>query len=107
MSSAAAPATTGQQAAVELADADTLALRGALTFATAAAVYRDGIAALEQARPRRLALGGIGEADSAGLACVLALLAAGRRRRPDFAVAEAPANLRALARVSDAEGWLG
>ncbi|HET8900135.1 MAG TPA: STAS domain-containing protein, partial [Rhodanobacteraceae bacterium] len=83
-----------------------LALNGALTFASAAAAWREGSALLATRPPRRLDLAAISQADSAGLACVLALLAAGRQRDPALRIVNAPAELVALARVCDAEAWI-
>jgi phospholipid transport system transporter-binding protein len=56
--------------------------------------------------PSRLDLSGLEQADSAGLACVLALLAQGRRKQPALRIEHAPEGLRALARVCDAEAWI-
>lgn len=87
-------------------DPRTLALSGALTFTTAAAAYADGAALLAHAAPEVIGLSGVTEADSAGLACVLALLALGQRQQPALRVVEAPPGLRALARVCDASQWI-
>ncbi|MDN5924583.1 MAG: STAS domain-containing protein [Xanthomonadales bacterium] len=95
-----------QAVRVQTRDAHTLAITGALTFATAATAYADGVAALAQASPVTIELSGMTEADSAGLACVLALLALGQRKQPGMRVSEAPQCLRALARVCDASAWI-
>jgi phospholipid transport system transporter-binding protein len=82
-------------------DTDTLAFTGALTFTTAACAFAEGRRALAAGTQTRLDLGGLTRADSAGLACVLALAAAVSRagRRP--VVVQWPEGLRSLAEVCD------
>lgn len=92
---------------VDRPDAGTLALSGALTFATAAGALEQAGAALADGAPTRLDLGGVQATDSAGLACVLALLARARRAGRVLTVANLPADLRALARVCEVEPLLG
>lgn len=87
-------------------DSDTLALSGALTFANAAQVFDQAARALREGAQTRLDLAGVTRADSAGLACVLALLAQVRRTGRQLRVTHLPANLRALAEVCDARGLL-
>ncbi|WP_331522028.1 STAS domain-containing protein [Pinirhizobacter sp.] len=81
---------------------DTISVSGELTFATAQKALADVRAAIGQANATTLDLGGVSRADSAGLACVLAILA----ETPDLAVARMPDGMRALARVSDVEPML-
>lgn len=95
------------QARFESRDGGVLAIFGALTFATVALALREGEDHIATARPNALDLAGVEHADSAGLACVLALLASGRRIQPSLKIRNAPESLQALARVSDAEHWLG
>jgi phospholipid transport system transporter-binding protein len=94
--------------AVQLTEPDraTLALSGVLTFATAARVLADGQHALATGEQTRLDLAGITRADSAGLACVLALAAAARRAGRRLDVVRWPEGLRALAAVCDVAGLL-
>jgi phospholipid transport system transporter-binding protein len=87
-------------------DRDTLALSGALTFATAARALAEGTRALESGVQTRLDLGGLSRADSAGLACVLGLAAAASRAGRRLAVVNWPAGLRALAAVCGVESLL-
>jgi phospholipid transport system transporter-binding protein len=87
-------------------DSETLVLSGALTFATAAQVLQEASRALEQGARSRLDLGGITRTDSAGLACVLALLARASRDERRLTVVNAPDGLRALAEVCDAGGLI-
>ena len=88
-------------------DRDTLALSGALTFDAAASAFEDAGRALRGGAQTRLDLSGITRADSAGLACVLALLAQASRAGRPLAVANVPESLRALAEVCDAGGLMG
>nr|WP_193570570.1 STAS domain-containing protein [Luteibacter yeojuensis] len=85
---------------------DTLAVSGALTFATASDVLSTARAELDRGRQVSLDLSGVGQADSAGLATVLALLAHARGEGRALSVANAPAGLQALARVSGVESLL-
>ena len=82
---------------------DTISVSGELTFATAQKGLDDARAALRHSTGAiTLDLGGVGRADSAGLACVLAILA----EAPGLAVARMPDGMRALARVCDVEPML-
>ena len=86
---------------VDQPDRDTVALRGALTFATAAQALTEARHALAGGAQTRLDLGGITRADSAGLACVLALAAAASRAGRRLQVLRWPEGLHALAAVCD------
>ncbi|WP_413625328.1 lipid asymmetry maintenance protein MlaB [Luteibacter sp. Lutesp34] len=86
---------------------DTLAVSGALTFATAADVLATARTELDRGAQVSLDLSGVGQADSAGLATVLALLAHARGKGRAISVTRAPAGLLALARVSGVESLLG
>lgn len=85
---------------------ETLALSGALTFATAARAFAEGGRALAAGAQTRLDLAGVTRADSAGLACVLALAANASRAGRRLAVVHWPEGLRALAAVCDVETLL-
>jgi phospholipid transport system transporter-binding protein len=82
-------------------DADTLAIRGALTFATSQQAFDEGGRALAAGAQTRLDLAGVTQADSAGLACVIALAAAANRTGRRLRIAGWPEGLRALAEVCD------
>ncbi|MGN6314293.1 MAG: STAS domain-containing protein [Rhodanobacteraceae bacterium] len=88
-------------------DRDTLALSGALTFDDAANAFEEAGRALREGAHTRLDLSGITRADSAGLACVLALLAQASRAGRRLAMANVPESLRALAEVCDAGALVG
>lgn len=85
---------------------DMLALSGALTFATAQHVLAEAQAAVARQRPATLDLAGVDRADSAGLACVLTILADASQVGSRLKVMHLPAGMRALARVSDVEAIL-
>jgi phospholipid transport system transporter-binding protein len=79
---------------------ETLAVSGALTFATAAEALDAARRQLDGGRQVNLDLAGLSQVDSAGLATVLALLAHARSQGKTLSVTHAPAGLQALARVS-------
>ena len=85
---------------------ETLAVSGALTFATASDVLNAGRAELDRGRQVALDLSGVAQVDSAGLATVLALLAHARGKGSALSVTNAPVGLQALARVSGVESLL-
>jgi|SRR5690348_13668774 len=87
-------------------DRDTLALSGALTFTTAARAFVEGRRALASGVQTRLDLAGVTRADSAGLACLLALAVHASRAGRRLAVVHWPEGLRALAAVCDVETLL-
>lgn len=88
-------------------DVATLAVAGELTFATAARAWREGVQTLDaDLRTTRLDLGRVQRADSAGLACVIALAAHARRHGGALAVVNWPAGLHALAAVCGVDGLL-
>jgi phospholipid transport system transporter-binding protein len=94
----------GRSAAVRIGQSggDTLALTGELTFGTVTAAFAEGSRMLAAGAQTRLDLAGITRADSAGLACVLALAAtASRNGRRRLGVVNWPEGLRALAAVCD------
>lgn len=85
---------------------DTLAVSGALTFATATAALAAGRAELDRGSQTVLDLSAITQADSAGLATVLALLAHTRSKGRILRAAQVPPGLDALASVSGVKALL-
>ena len=85
---------------------DTLAVSGDLTFATAADALDQARTQLDRGGQTILDLAGVSHADSAGLATVLALLAHARSQGRAVKVANAPAGLQALARVSGVDALI-
>lgn len=94
------------RSSISNSDETTLSLAGSLIFANVAALWRDAQVRLRGGCVTVLDLSAVDVADSAGLACVLALLAEGRTSQPTLHVRHAPESMRALAKVSDAEHWL-
>jgi phospholipid transport system transporter-binding protein len=85
----------------------TLGVGGMLDFETAAAALEAISAALAAEPVARLDLAGVERADSAGLACVLAVQAEARRLGRPLAVVNMPAGMRALAQVCEVEALVG
>lgn len=92
---------------LELSSPDTLAVSGALNFRTAAQVLAEAGPMLAGGHVRVLDLSGVRGADSAGLACVLSLLARAGMHGARPRVQGLPGSLKRLAAVSDAEPLLG
>jgi len=87
---------------------DTLGVRGALGFATAAQALhalQDGLSA--HANVTRLDLSGVTHADSAGLACLLTLLGEASAHGRELRLAQVPDGVRVLADVCGAGPLLG
>jgi len=82
---------------------DRLMARGELSFATAERALRDGLALLPPAGRCTIDLAGITSADSAGLAVLIEWLSVAGERGSTLAFEAVPAQLRAIARISDLE----
>jgi phospholipid transport system transporter-binding protein len=82
-----------------------LAIRGALTFATARLASEAGLRAMSASAPGPLTIdfAAVTAADSAGLAVCLVWLARAQRDGRGLRFANLPASIRALARISDLE----
>ena len=98
-------AAAAAPAEITTVGADRLAVRGALTFATARLASAAGLRALTASAARRLDidLAGVTAADSAGLAVCLVWLARAERDGRELRFANLPASIRSLARISDIE----
>lgn len=81
----------------------TLAVRGALSFDTAAGAFHAIETALVEGSVDRLDLAGVTHSDSAGLACVLAVVAAASRRGRRLEVTHMPTGMRVLAQVCEVD----
>lgn len=81
----------------------TLGVSGVLSFDTAAMALRAIQSALVAGRMTRLDLAGVSHSDSAGLACVLAVVAEADRRGQALQVVGMPAGMRVLAQVCEVE----
>jgi phospholipid transport system transporter-binding protein len=84
----------------------TLAVSGALSFATASAALGALNEALQAGDRSRLDLAGVRSSDSAGLACVLAVLAAAGGRGQTVRLQHVPDGMRTLAQVCGVEALL-
>lgn len=83
-----------------------LAVSGALSFATATAALRALNEALRTGDRSQLDLAGVHTSDSAGLACVLAVLAEASGRGQTVSLQHVPDGMRTLAQVSGVEALL-
>ena len=81
----------------------TLGVSGVLNFDTAAAALLAIQAGLAAGKVAQLDLAGVSHSDSAGLACVLAVVAAADRRGQALQVIHMPAGMRALATVCEVD----
>mgnify|MGYP003406531949 FL=1 len=88
---------------IAAAGPDRLMARGELSFASAGQALQDGLALLPSAGPCTIDLSGITSADSAGLAVLIEWLSVAGERGSALAFEAVPAQLRAIARISDLE----
>jgi phospholipid transport system transporter-binding protein len=84
-----------------------LAVRGELDFDTAPAALTRGLALLGSAAECEIDLSALSSGDSAGLAVLIEWLASTRRRGAKLRYTGVPAQMRAIARISDLEDLLG
>lgn len=95
---------TGQGFRLDTTTPATLGVEGELSFDTAAAALQAIQSALAAGSASRLDLAGVLRNDSAGLACILAVMAgAARRGRPPLQVVHVPAGMQALAQVCEVD----
>ena len=99
--------TVGESFHLDGSVPDTVTVSGTLSFATAAAALAALNTALGQGGRHQLDLAGVRNCDSAGLACVLAALAAAAEQGRSVRVLNAPAGMLALAQVSGVAPLLG
>jgi phospholipid transport system transporter-binding protein len=84
----------------------TLGVRGALSFDTAAAALQALRTALAGASVTRLDLAGVSKIDSAGLSCIITVLAEAAHRGRTLQTVHVPTGMLALARVSELDALL-
>jgi phospholipid transport system transporter-binding protein len=96
----------GPNVAVRRAAPDTLAVSGALVFDNAAVALAQADDMITDTPCGTLDLAGVSRADSAGLACVLSMLATAHHHGGALRVVNLPAGLRALARVCEVDTLL-
>jgi phospholipid transport system transporter-binding protein len=99
---------SSQSADVVNVGADRLAIRGALTFATARLASAAGLRAIGASAARRLEVDfvAVTAADSAGLAVCLVWLARARRDGRELRFLNLPAHIRSLARISEVDSLI-
>ena len=83
-----------------------LAVRGELDFDTAPAALARGLELLGSVPDCEIDLSGLSSGDSAGLAVLIEWLASARRRSASLRYTGVPAQMRAIARISDLEDLL-
>jgi phospholipid transport system transporter-binding protein len=91
---------------IEPAGAGRLAASGELAFETAAAALAAGLGLIRPGEPCTIDLGGISAGDSAGLAVLVEWLSAAQARGSALAYERVPAQILAIARISDLDGLL-
>ncbi len=84
----------------------TLAVSGVLNFDTATAAWQAMRTALDDGAAVRLDLAGVQQSDSAGLSCVIAVLAESARRGRALQAVHIPGGMLALARVCEIDQLL-
>ena len=100
--------TGGQGFRLDSAAPGTLGVHGELSFATAAAAWQAFESALAAGGTvNRLDLAEVRHSDSAGLACVLAVIAEASRRGQALQAVHVPAGMQALAQVCEVDSLMG
>ncbi|WP_158880202.1 STAS domain-containing protein [Rhodanobacter sp. L36] len=85
----------------------TLTLSGVLSFDTAANALQELRAAVARDGIKQLDLAGIRRSDSAGLSCIVAVMAESAQGRRPLQVVNMPVGLQALAQVCGVDGLIG
>jgi phospholipid transport system transporter-binding protein len=93
--------------AIDAATPGRLTVRGDLDFDTAPTALSRGLALLGDVQDCEVDLSGLSSGDSAGLAVLIEWLASARRRGATLRFTGVPAQMRAIARISDLEDLLG
>lgn len=96
-------AVPGTPLKVDAGGLDGVRVSGALTFANAAAALEDMTAAVARDGRGTLDLAGVTHSDSAGLACVLAVLARAAEQGRKLSVRNIPEGMHLLASVCEVE----
>lgn len=92
--------------AIETAGGNRLRVSGELGYGTAAAALRAGVAQLASRNEWIVDLGSVTSGDSAGLAVLVEWLSVVRTRGGAVRYENVPAQMRAIARISDLEDLL-
>jgi phospholipid transport system transporter-binding protein len=96
-------ATAAQDVQLDAAIPGTLGVNGVLSFDTATAALRMIQDALAGRTVGRLDLAGVRRSDSAGLACVLAVVAEAAQRGQALQVVNMPTGMQVLAQVCEVD----
>jgi phospholipid transport system transporter-binding protein len=91
---------------IESAGDGRLVASGPLDFATAAAALRAGLGLMSAGRACTIDLSGVTAGDSAGLAVLVEWMSAARERGSSVRYESVPAQILAIARISDLEDLL-
>jgi len=95
------------RARLESLGAGRFRVSGVLDASTAREVLEQSEARFEQFKDLDIDLGGVGESDSAGLALLIEWLRMARQWQKGIRFANVPAQIEALARISEVEDLLG
>jgi phospholipid transport system transporter-binding protein len=97
----------GSRARLESLGTGRFRVSGVLDASTATAVLEESESRFEQAPEIHVDLGGVGESDSAGLALLIEWLRQARHARKPIHFVNVPAQIEALARISEVEELIG
>jgi phospholipid transport system transporter-binding protein len=86
---------------------DTLQIGGVLSFDTAAAALQEMRSALAKGHVTQLDLAGVRRSDSAGLSCLVAIVAESADAGRPLRVLHIPPGLQALAQVCEVDRYIG
>ena len=95
------------RARLESLGAGRFRVSGVLDASTAREVLEESEARFEQFAGLDIDLGGVGESDSAGLALLIEWLRLARQWQKEIRFANVPAQIEALARISEVEDLIG
>jgi phospholipid transport system transporter-binding protein len=95
------------RARIESLGAGRFRVSGVLDASTAREVLEQSEARFEQFKELDIDLGGVGESDSAGLALLIEWLRLARQGQKSLRFANVPAQIEALARISEVEDLIG
>ena len=99
--------TGASRARLESLGAGRFRVSGVLDASTAGEVLEQSESRFEQFKDLDIDLGGVGDSDSAGLALLIEWLRLARHREKTIHFANVPAQIEALARISEVEDLIG
>jgi phospholipid transport system transporter-binding protein len=99
--------TGATRARIESLGAGRFRVSGVLDASTARDVLEQSEARFQQFKDLDVDLGGVGESDSAGLALLIEWLRMARQSQKAIRFANVPAQIEALARISEVEDLIG